>query len=71
VLGASSVAVPELFILLVVLVMTLAVIFPAGRICRRIGFSPFVGILAVVPIANFLLLWFVAMADWPKVDARG
>jgi hypothetical protein len=35
----------------------LVVAWPASRICSRLGFSPWLGILAIVPIANVLLLW--------------
>lgn len=48
-----------------VLAMALILIWPAARICRKAGFSPLLGVLAVVPIANIVLLWFVALADWP------
>jgi hypothetical protein len=48
-----------------VLLMALILIWPAARICRKAGFSPLLGVLAVVPIANIVLLWFVALADWP------
>lgn len=40
------------------------VIWPAARICRRAGFSAWLGIFAVIPIANIALLWFVAMSRW-------
>ena len=44
---------------------SLVVVWPAARICRRVGLSPWLGILAVVPIANVVLLWFVAFSPWP------
>lgn len=37
---------------------------PAGMICRRTGRSPWLGAFALVPVANVLLLWFVAVAPW-------
>jgi hypothetical protein len=40
-------------------------IWPAARICKRIGFSPWLGLLAAVPFANVILLWVVAFAPWP------
>jgi hypothetical protein len=45
--------------------MSLAVVWPAVHICKRLGLSPWLGALAIVPIANLLLLWFVALARWP------
>lgn len=51
--------------LLIILAMSLVVIWPAGRICRRLGFSQWLGVLSIVPIVNVLLLWYVAVAQWP------
>jgi hypothetical protein len=58
---------PELIVLLAIVVSSLAIVWPAGRICHRLGFSPWLGVLAVVPLANLVLLWYVAMAEWPGV----
>ena len=60
---------PELIIVFVIFLMWLVVIWPAGRICRRVGFSPWLGILIIVPIANLFLLWYVALSKWPRVQA--
>ena len=60
-----NLGVPELLVIAAISAMALIVIWPAARICRRAGFSPWLGVLAIVPIANVLLLWFVAMAPWP------
>ena len=56
---------PELLVVLVISAMALIIVWPAMRICRRVGFSPWLGILAIVPLANVLLVWFVAFAEWP------
>lgn len=50
--------------------MSLVVIWPACRIARRLGFSPWLGIVAVIPLANLVLLWVVAYTDWPAVQSR-
>jgi hypothetical protein len=64
-MGSVQLGVPELVIVAVIALMALVVIWPAARICERAGFSRWLGILAVIPIANVVLLWFVAMAPWP------
>jgi len=64
----GSIGVPEVIAVLAIVVMGLVVVWPAGRICRRLGFSPWLGILAALPLANLILLWFVAFAEWPRVD---
>ncbi|HSY51557.1 MAG TPA: hypothetical protein VLC46_22330 [Thermoanaerobaculia bacterium] len=51
-------------IIFVALVSTAAVVWPAARICRRAGYSPFLGFAAIVPLANIALLWFIALSPW-------
>jgi hypothetical protein len=59
---------PGLLVIAFMATMAFIVIWPASRICRRIGFSPVLGVLAVLPLANLLLLWYVALAEWPRVE---
>ncbi len=54
----------------IVVVAVAAVVWPASRICRRTGHSPWLGLVAMLPGVNFLLLWFIAFASWPAVDPR-
>lgn len=54
---------PELVIVLVVGVLF---IWPAARLCAKAGFSPWLGVLVVIPLANVALIWFLALAQWPK-----
>ena len=57
----------ELLMVAVVMLFTIALVaYPASRICSRLGFSPWLGLLAVVPIANIFLLFFVAFSRWPS-----
>ena len=60
-----SVGPPELVVIALIVSMALLVVWPAARICERAGLSRWLGLLAIVPIANVVLLWFVAMAPWP------
>lgn len=63
----DNLGVPEVLVLFaVVLVLT----WPAGRICRRAGYSPWLGLLVFVPLANVGLLWFIALAQWPAQPHR-
>jgi len=41
------------------------VLVPAWRICSKAGFSGWIGLVALVPIANILLLYFLAFSQWP------
>ncbi len=48
------------------IVMIAVVIYPAGRILNRIGFSPLWSILIFVPLVNLIALWILAFTDWPS-----
>jgi hypothetical protein len=52
------------------LVIAIAVVVPAWRICRRTGYPGWLGLLTLIPVANLVLLYFIAFADWPA-DKRG
>lgn len=66
-----SIGLPELIIVLGVgIVAAAVVILPVSIILRRIGYSPFLSIAAVVPLLNLALLWFVAISRWPGVEQR-
>jgi hypothetical protein len=66
----NSIGVPELIVIVAMLVGWLSITWPAARLCRRLGLSPWLGIFALVPVANVILLWYVAFARWP-IDASG
>ncbi len=46
-------------------VMITVLLYPIGRILRRIGLSPLWSVLAVIPLVNLIGLWVLAFADWP------
>ncbi len=45
-------------------VIAIAVV-PVSRICRRTGYSGWLGLLMLVPMFNLVLLYFIGCADWP------
>jgi hypothetical protein len=49
---------------LITVVSSAVIAWPASIICRRTGYSPWLGIVAIVPIANIALLWFIALSPW-------
>lgn len=55
----------------VALFWILAIAYPATRICRRLGFPPQLGLLAIVPLVNVGLLLWLAFAEWPAVPSDG
>jgi hypothetical protein len=51
-------------------VMAALILFPLGRILRRLGFSPYLSLLAFIPAVNLIALWVLALADWPSSPNR-
>lgn len=52
------------------LVMAILVVVPVWRICQRIGYSGWMGILILIPMLNLVFLYFIAFADWPADKAE-
>jgi uncharacterized membrane protein YhaH (DUF805 family) len=50
---------------LIALLYVVAIIYPVSIILRRIGFSPWWSLLAVVPVINLIMLWVLAYVGWP------
>jgi len=47
-----------------------AIIVPVARILKRVGITPWVSVLALVPIINLLGLWLFAFNPWPSDSAQ-
>lgn len=43
-----------------------AILYPIGRILKRMGFSPFWSVVALIPFVNVIALWVLAFGDWPR-----
>lgn len=52
------------------LIIAFIVIIPSWRICQRAGYSGWLGILAIVPMINLALLYFMAFSSWPSEKTR-
>ena len=52
------------------LLFAVVLVVPAWRICARAGYPGALGLLAVVPIVNIGLLYFIAFAQWPIEQRR-
>jgi hypothetical protein len=62
--------IPELLTVGYWLLLLVVPIWPTARICRRMGFSPWLAALVIVPVGNLVLLWFLAYAPWPAEAGR-
>ena len=65
----NSIGMPEFIFVAALCGSLLTVVWPTSRVCRRAGFSLWFGLWAIVPIANIVLLWFLALAEWPAAKA--
>jgi hypothetical protein len=58
----------EAIVVLFTGLLVLAIIWPYGRILSRAGYSPWLCILAIVPVVNIVAMWAFAYAKWPAVE---
>ena len=66
--GAAIAGILSIVLVFVAIVAAL-VLWPTIRILKRLGLSPWMSLLLIVPIGNLLLLWIVAYSDWNNVKA--
>lgn len=48
----------------------LVLVVPAWKLCSRLGFPGWFGVLILVPLVNLALLYFLAFAPWPGENPR-
>lgn len=53
----------------VVLIVSLLQLVAFWKILGRMGYPPWLAILASIPVLNLVLLYYVALTPWPR-DAR-
>ena len=61
-------------IMVVFLISIIAFILPViafWKICSKAGFPGILGLLTIVPIANIILLLYLAFAEWPVLKGGG
>lgn len=48
----------------------LLTVIPFWMICKKAGFTPALALLMLVPLANIILPFHIAFADWPALRTR-
>jgi hypothetical protein len=48
------------------LVMAAIAIVPFWRLCQRVGYSPWLSLLIVVPLLNIGFVYYLAFSKWPS-----
>ena len=50
---------------LILAVLSMLVVVPFWKICTKAGFPGALSLTQLVPILNFLVLFYLAFAEWP------
>ena len=58
----ASLGLPEL---LIVLIISLIIVYPAWRIVGKTGYPSVLCLLCLIPLLNLLMLLFFAFSEWP------
>jgi hypothetical protein len=53
-----------------VLILSLLQVVAFWKILGRMGFPPWLAILASIPLVNLVLLYYVALTPWPLESRR-
>ena len=59
-----------LFVLLISGLGALLTVIPFWKICSKAGFPGAISLLMLVPLANVVLPFYVAFAQWPALEKR-
>lgn len=51
------------------LIVAAIAIVPFWRICKRIGHSPWLSLLVVIPLVNLIFIYYLAFSQWPADKA--
>lgn len=58
----------SIFHWLIVLIALAIYLIPTIRIFKRVGWSPWLVLVLLIPLAPVVMLWVFAFARWPAVD---
>ena len=64
---AAGVAVMLFVVFISVIVGVLLTVIPFWKICTKAGFPGPLSLLMLVPVANIILPFYIAFADWPRI----
>jgi hypothetical protein len=53
-----------------IIVAVIAVV-PFWRLCARIGYSPWLSLLILLPLINLIFIYFLAFSEWPSQSGGG
>jgi hypothetical protein len=48
------------------LIFAVIAVVPFWRICSRVGYSPWLSLLILLPLINVIFIYYVAFSAWPS-----
>jgi len=48
------------------LIVAAIAVVPFWRLCARVGYSPWLSLLIVVPLVNLGFIYYLAFSEWPS-----
>ncbi|HTD11423.1 MAG TPA: hypothetical protein VK676_05075 [Steroidobacteraceae bacterium] len=48
------------------LIVAAIAIVPFWRICKRVGYSPWLSLLTAIPLVNLIFIYYLAFSTWPS-----
>ena len=51
--------------------MAAIAVIPFWRICTRVGHSPWLSLLILIPLVNLIFLYILAFGEWPALRGTG
>jgi hypothetical protein len=52
------------------IIFAVIAVVPFWRICTRVGHSPALSLMMVLPLVNLIFIYYLAFGDWP-IDRKG
>jgi hypothetical protein len=49
----------------IVILLILLVVIPLWKICTKAGYPGILSLVTLIPVLNFIMLYFLAFSDWP------
>lgn len=65
-----GIGLPELIIIFFIFAVLIVPVVFISRILNKAGFSPWLALIAIVPLFNLIFLWVFAFIDWPNLDPK-
>ncbi len=59
-----------LLIVMIIIFFAVIVVIPYWRIFGKAGFSPWLGLLMLVPLINVVMLYFLGFSEWPSLKEK-